>query len=184
MPAVARQVVLVRGVNVGGHRRLPMAGFRALLCGLGYRDVSTYLQSGNAVVTGDDPPDLVERRVGEAIEAGFGFATRVVVRTAADVAAVVAANPLPEAAADPARFHVGFLGSGADRHRLAGLDPGPYHPDQVRAGDRVLYVWYRNGFSRSKLPAVLDQLLGEDLTARNWRTVTALVGLAGGGRPG
>ena len=172
--------VFVRAVNVGGHNRLPMPVFREVLGGLGYADVTTYLQSGNALFTGRrQGPAKVEEEIEGALAARLGLAVTVMVRTAGELAGLVAANPLPAAVSEPARLHVAFLAGGADPGRIAAMDLSRFAPDEVRAGERALYLWYPNGAGRSKLTtAVLEQRVGGPVTARNWNTVTALLGQA------
>lgn len=162
---MTRSVVLLRGINVGGHNRLAMADLRTLLGDLGCRDVVTYVQSGNAVV--DGPPDLVpavERALAER-----GLDVRVLTRTAEELDAVVAGNPLE---ADPTMLHAVFLSGQPDP---AVVDPAQLLPDQVVLGDRVVYVRYAGG---SHGTAASKLLSGKRFplvaTARNWRTVLAL----------
>src|SRR4029453_1819041 len=105
---MARYVALLRGINVGRHKRMPMADLRELLSGLGYSDVKTLLQSGNA---GFASPARWAAGVGrgndKAIADRFGFDVRVLVRTKEEVRAAVAGNPLP--VPDGSRFLVSFL---------------------------------------------------------------------------
>ena len=105
-----RMAALLRGVNVGGHRRLAMADLAAAVEGLGHRDVVTYLQSGNVVFTPGSraAPGSVAARIEEALAAGPGLDARVFVRTASELASVLAANPFTDA--DPRTLHVTFLG--------------------------------------------------------------------------
>lgn len=171
---MTRCVVLLRGVNVGAHNRLSMGDFRAALTASGCTGVSTYLQSGNAVV--DAEPDGLGTRVEQALRDGTGLDLRVLVRTADELADVVAGNPFPERVDQPKRLHVVFLGGTPRRQELNAL--GPSHgSDELRAGDRVLYLSYAGGSQKSPLEKVLKRL---DLvqTARNWTTVTALLDLA------
>jgi uncharacterized protein (DUF1697 family) len=146
-----------------------MADLRRELTARGAADARTYLQSGNAVLSWDgDPTGLVVEAV-----AALGVACEVVVRTAADLADVVARCPWPERAAqDPALLHVLFLDRAVDV-RVRGAGP----QEEVRADGREVWVWYGAGSGRSRL--ALDAP-GAVVTARNWRTVTALAELAEG----
>ena len=138
--------------------------------------------SGNAWFTS-------ERRSGEriaadieaALEVRFGFPVAVVVRSLPELRALVAANPFPDAARDPARFYAVFLSADPAPERLTAIDAGTVEPDVFAAGDRVIYAWYRNGLQGSALAGHLtDRGLGVTATARNWNTVTKLVELASG----
>ncbi|HVE63000.1 MAG TPA: DUF1697 domain-containing protein [Mycobacteriales bacterium] len=183
MAKLQRCAVLVRGVNVGGHNRLPMQEFAAVLGQLGCVDVRTYLQSGNAVVTAD-PTELSER-VEQALVAAFDLTVRVLVRTAAELAAVVAGNPFPKRVKEPKRLHVAFLSAVPSRQLLNGLRPERYAPDELGVGAQELYLSYDGGSQQSKLTgATLEKALAPiAVTARNWTTVLALRDLTAAGQP-
>ena len=162
-----RCVVLLRGVNVGGHNRIAMADLRALLSACGCTDVGTHLQSGNAVVTWDGTPQALvaaaEQRLRDA-----GLPVAVLVRTADELDAVVEANPFE--VDDPALLHVVFLGGPPPE-----LDTEALLPDRVAPGPGVLYVAYADGAHRSKAAKLLaDKRFPVVASARNWRTVLAL----------
>ena len=166
---MSRSAVLLRGVNVGGHNRLPMADLRAVLEGVGCRRVQTYLQSGNAVVEHDGTTGELERVVHEALTAR-GLPVAVMVRTGEEIARVVEASPWSDL--DPKLFHVGFLSGEPDAAKVAAIDHAALLPERVVVGERVLYLDYAAGAGRSR---GLDRLrLGVEVTARNWRTVQAL----------
>jgi uncharacterized protein (DUF1697 family) len=175
-------IALLRGINVGGNRRVPMADLRAALEAIGLEDVRTYIVSGNVVFRSrrSDSAALT-REIEAAIEARFGFAVAVVLRTAAEARAVLDGDPLPEgSAADPAHRYAIFLSADPEPARLAAIDPAAVEPDVFVAGDRVIHAWYRNGLQASKLAGQLtDRGLGVTATARNWNTVRKLVELAG-----
>jgi len=111
---VARSAILLRGINIGPNNRIPMAELRSLLTEDGFGDVATYLQSGNVVLSHAGPPEAAARRCEGLIAERFGLQIRSVVRTHHELEAVVSANPLPEAAADPKRYQVTFLESATD----------------------------------------------------------------------
>jgi uncharacterized protein (DUF1697 family) len=168
----ARFVSLLRGINVGGHNRLPMADLRAIYEAMGCEDVTTYLQSGN-VVFRRTRPGAVPAEVEAAIRRAFGLDIRVLGRTHDELARVVAADPFPGAEAsqrlvmflseapspDVARGS-GHVTSGRDEALLVGMEVHLHCPD---------------GLARTKLMGLLsDRRLGVAATARNWRTVTSL----------
>ena len=155
-----------------------MAELRDLVTSLGHADVVTHLQSGN-VVFSSRRHDLSKLK-GE-IEAGiasrFGLEVRVQIRTRGELARIVEANPLPGAAAGPARFLVTFLDPSPTSDRVGLVDPSEFRPDEFRFGDGVVYVWYRGGILESNLTdAVWTRRLGVTATSRNWNTVTRLAG--------
>lgn len=174
-----RYIALLRGINVGGHVLLPMADLRRLLAELGHAEVSTYLQSGNALFTSARPDRaaLVEE-IEAAITAHLGRPVAVLLRTPDELAAVVAGNPFPDAVATPTRLHVAFLSAQPDPERLAAIDVARFAPDEFRPGEGVIYLYYPNGSGRSKLTGETFARLGVQVTARNWNTVTALLSLS------
>jgi uncharacterized protein (DUF1697 family) len=179
MGGMASYVAFLRGINVGGHKLVAMSDLRELLGLLGYTGVSTYLQSGNAVFSaprGKD--DRLAAEIEEQMSTRLHLDVRVLVRTGDELARVVAANPLPQAANQPAQLHVAFLGANPEVDALPALGPSRFPDEDIRLGDGVLYVWYRNGLGRSKLTHdLLERRLGVSVTLRNWNTVTKLLSL-------
>jgi uncharacterized protein (DUF1697 family) len=177
---MARQIALLRGINVGGHKKVPMARLRELLGELGYEDVRTYVQSGNVILTGpDQSPEELERTLERQLEEAFGFAVSVLVRSREQLAAVVAANPLREVATEPARHHVLFLSGEPAVERLDAIDAALHAPDAFVHRGREIYLWTPAGVRDSRLAKALsDARLGVTATARNWRTVEKLLALA------
>ncbi len=175
---MTRYVALLRAVNLGSHKKLAMPALRELLEGLGYTGVATYLQSGNAVFTAPDrTPDQVTAEVEDRLARDLGLTTEVIVRSSEELAGVIERNPLT--VGDPARFVVMFLAGALPPGGPDGLDPGAYAPEVMAAGERELYLDLPNGIGRAKLPPALTRRLPMPSTARNWRTVLALLELAG-----
>ncbi len=178
---MTRYVVLLRAVNVGGTGRVPMPRLRELLAEAGLEDVATYVQSGNVVaspgsVTGG--AEGVGAAVHNAIRDGFGLDVRVVVRTAAQVAKVLAANPFQ--GADPTRIGVLFSSgplAKAEIDRLAGRATAS---EDVKKAAGHVFIHCPEGFGRSKL-AIAAGAPRRDLTVtvRNLRTVAKLTEMAG-----
>lgn len=177
---MTRHVALLRGINVGGNKRVAMADLRATLESLGHEDVSTVLQSGNALFTSRRTnADQLARAIERAIEARLGMAIKVLVRTGPELARIVKANPLPEAATRPSRLHVAFLSAEPAAGRFESIDAARFEREVFRLGERALYVWYRDGAGNSKLTnALLERRLGVTATSRNWNTITKLADLA------
>lgn len=175
---------LLRGINVGGHKRVPMAELRALLTDLGHGDVRTHLQSGNAVFTSSSEDEqALTAQLGQAIEDRFGFGVDVLVRDHAYLAAVAGACPFPAASLEGRQLHVTFCSAPVEESRLASLDAAAYLPEEVRLGDRALYLYAPDGLGRSRLADALARpalLAGTVTTTRNWNTVVALVEMTAG----
>lgn len=170
---------LLRGINVGGARKVPMAELRTLLEGLGHGGVRTYLQSGQAVFTSDhgDAEALAAELTG-AIEKHFGFFVDVLVRDHAYLAAIADNCPFPAAELEAKQLHVTYFSAPVDADRFAAVDQPAFRPEEFRLGDRALYLYTPDGLGRSKLseqlakPRVTKGLIA---TTRNWNTVVKLV---------
>ncbi|WP_324786795.1 DUF1697 domain-containing protein [Streptomyces sp. H51] len=172
---------LLRGVNVGSARKVPMAELRAVVESLGHDRVRTYLQSGQAVFTaGHGDEESLAAELARAIEQRFGFGVDVIVRDHAYLRAVAAACPFPAADLEPKQLHVTYFSAPVDEERFAALDRGAYLPEEFRLGDRALYLYAPDGLGRSKLaghlakPRITDGVVA---TTRNWNTVLKLAEL-------
>ena len=173
---MTRYVALLRAVNLGSHKKLPMAELRRLLTAGGYGDVQTYLQSGNAVFTTDEPRERVAADIEERLVAELGLSTEVILRTADELEEVIERNPME--VGDPARYTVVFLLKPPAPDWLNGVDLAEFAPDEMRAAELELYLNLPNGIGRAKLPIVLGRRLKVPATMRNWRTVLNLRSLA------
>jgi len=175
---VTRYALLLRGINVGKAHRIAMADLRELLTAEGHGGVATLLQSGNVAVDSDLPADVLARSVEQALERRFGFPVPTVVRTAEEIAAVVAADPLGQVVTDPSRYVVSFAAAagvpGEVVDLLRSTDP---QDDAFAVVGRELYLWCPHGQLHSPLADALAQHDGAPRTARNWRTVLKLAEL-------
>jgi len=175
-------VALLRGVNVGG-RKLAMTDLRKIVASLGHVDVSTYIQSGNALFTpaAAEPESVLASGLERAIAAGVGMKVGVIVLSRGGLAAVVRSNPYPDEP-DPKRLHAVLLSGrlGADLLvRISDLGAGGRDSAQVLG--QTLYLHTPDGFGRSDFANKVMRLLGSPkagvvATARNWSTVNTLLG--------
>ena len=174
-----RHVVLLRGINVARNQRIPMPELREALEANGFRDVATYLQSGNVVLSSPSSVAPVARKVNAVIKAAFGFDVAVVVRSHAELAEVVRRNPLAKDKDDPKRYLVTFFSPDIPRdlgERMRAV-AGP-HERFVVIG-REVYSWHPAGVGRSPLWERLAAKMRDVVaTSRNWSTVTALLAMA------
>ncbi|MCG6903796.1 MAG: DUF1697 domain-containing protein [Rhodobacter sp.] len=166
-------IALLRGVNVGGHGKLPMAGLRAILTRLGARDVATYIQSGNAVFRGA----VSGADITAAVAAEMGFRRDCLVLSDHQLGRVIANNPFDAAKATPKALHFCFLGASSNADQ-ASLDAVKAPEESCLLTDSVLYLNSPGGISASKLAGKLDRLLGVPVTVRNWNTVSKLAEMA------
>lgn len=180
-------VALLAAVNVG-KRKVPMADLRALLADLGYRDVRTYLASGNAVFSTADhdhdahDPAAIAARISAALASNFGFDVPCLVRTGEYLSAVIAACPFPADTLEGKQLHAIFYSTDVTADRYADIDQAVFLPEQFRLGEQVMYLYAPGGLGRSELAAALakpaGRLRGILATGRNWNTVKALAEMA------
>jgi uncharacterized protein (DUF1697 family) len=158
-----------------------MPALRAALEEAGFEEVATYVQSGNVVLTSRDSAAKVARACERLIEKEFGLKISVMVRTQAQLAAVVKRNPLERVAKNPKRYQVSFLEKKPSAALIKKLEDVAAPGEWVVAEGREIYAWHPEGVARSKLSAALaGKGLGVTATARNWTTVTKLLELADG----
>ncbi|MGD9634932.1 MAG: DUF1697 domain-containing protein [Pirellulales bacterium] len=172
-------VALLRGINVGGKGTLPMKELTAILESLGCSNVRTYIQSGNAVFQ-HKPADAAKlaSKLSAAIDKARGFAPQVVVLEAKQLDKIAKANPFPEAEAEPKSLHVWFpsaKAAEADTKAIAALQS---KSERFKITANAFYLHAPDGIGRSKLAASVERHLGVAATARNWRTVCALLEIA------
>jgi uncharacterized protein (DUF1697 family) len=172
-----RHVALLRGINVGGKHRVPMATLRELFVDAGASEVETYIQSGNVVYTA---PAKLARALPETVRAAlgetFGFDVPIVPRNAAQLREVAEAHPFVDRVSDEKLLMVAFLDRTPSQAKLAALDPNRSPGDLLEVRGQHVYLAFPNGSGRSKLDANwLDRSLDAIGTWRNWRTVRAVL---------
>jgi uncharacterized protein (DUF1697 family) len=168
-------IALLRGVNVGGNT-LRMERLREVCQDLGLQDVRTYVQSGNVVFAAGRSSAHWAQRLAQALEGEARLPVSVIVRSAADMARIVAANLfLKEKGIDAARLHVTFLEKVPEKTAIKALDALPSGTDRfVHAGEEI-YVYCPNGYGNTKLSnTAFEKALGVRATTRNWNTVNKL----------
>jgi uncharacterized protein (DUF1697 family) len=173
------RIAFFRGINVGGRNLLPMADLRAILESLGSSDVATYIQSGNVVFSHkarNDP--ALSRRICAAIEAQFGFLPGLMLLSASELQRAAAANPFPDAIANPKTLHLWFLAAEPAQPDLDGLEALAADSEAFSLGDGVFYLHAPDGIGRSRLAQRVERLLGVPATARNWRTIDKMLSLS------
>ena len=171
--------MLLRGINVGKAKQVPMADLRTLLEGLGYEDVRTHLRSGNAVLTGAEAdPVEQEKRIEAAIDKRFGMDVRCVVLSADDLRAIVDGRAFPDAADNGSRMVAHVLGARPDPEVIAEHDAVALDPENARLGERVIYQWCPNGsLEAPPVGTFAEKKWKVTVTARNWNTMTKLAEL-------
>lgn len=173
-----RYVALMRGINLLHHKRISMPDLAALFTDVGCREVRTYIQSGNVVFAA--PKKVVTalpRTLPEALQRNHGFSAAVVLRSGAEMQAVLAGWPFAEV--EENHQHVMFLDGVPTAAAIATLDPNRSPGDEFRVVGREIYLRLPNGVGNSKLNnQFFDSRLKMTSTGRNWRTVRALAEMA------
>jgi uncharacterized protein (DUF1697 family) len=170
-------ISMLRGINVGGHKRIKMDQLRRSFEALGFEQVKTYIQSGNVVFkTAKISTSGLSKRIEERILTDFGFSVSVISRTGDEVGTTIANNPfLKERGIDPEKLHVMFLSAAPEPAALKKLADLIAPPDQCRSFERGIYFYLPNGVSQSVLmKKPVDRMLAVVTTTRNWRTVNSL----------
>ena len=176
--APTRYAVLLRAINLGKARRVAMPRLREILTEQGHGRVVTHLNSGNVLLDSPLAEAELAADLSNAIEKEFGFAVPVVLRSADELAAVVAFDPFGSTATDPSRYSVTFLPEQPPADLVAALPPAE-GPGEYLVNGRELYLWLPDGLLNSPMGTwKWDRLLGVAGTNRNWNTVTRLVELA------
>lgn len=171
--------VLLRGINLGPRNRIAMPELREALGDAGFENVSTYVASGNVVLSTSDTAASVAGNVEKLIAEHFGLEIAVVVRTQAELAKVVSRNPLKDVAIEPKRYQVTFLRDKLPAQARKKLETVRAESEQFVLSGREIYAWHPDGVGRSKLAAALgSRELGVTATTRNWTTVTKLLEMA------
>ena len=174
-------ISMLRGVNLGPHRRLKMDALRTMYESIGLLNPQTYVQSGNVIfATKERDLAKVAKRIESAIERTFGFSSDVMIRTAEEMRAVIHNNPFAgRAGIEPNKLVVTFLRdepTAEAREKVEGIKA---EPEELYARGRELYIYYANGQARPKLSApVIEKVLKISGTARNWNSVTKMLEMA------
>ncbi len=178
---MARQIALLRGINLASRNRVSMPDLRRALGEAGYEDVATLVQSGNIVLTSGKAPKTLEREISKLVLDEFGVTSATVVRTRDELAGTIERNPIPDGPSTPKLFQVTFFSEEPDGAAVERLLAQDFGAEQVAVIGREAYAWHPDGIQRSKLARELGRCLGDGGTARNWNTVTKLLELADGG---
>jgi len=176
MTTTPLHVALLRGINVGGHNKLPMAELRALAESLGWSEVRSYIQSGNLVARARGRPEALATALESAIGRACGFEAPVVARSAAKWRQLVDGNPFARASRERPSWVLLHLSQA--RPRASAVDALSVHAGSSERIERVgdaIWIDFANGVARSKLtPVRIDRAVGSPTTARNWRTIVRL----------
>ena len=174
-------VVLLRGINVGGANRLAMADLRVVMTSLDHTDVSTYIQSGNVIMTSSrSDRAAMAAEISAGIRKAHGLTVYAVLRTPDELSASLAANPFTTET-EGSRVLITYLSEAPSQGDIATLEPDRFVPDQFALIGTELYAHYPNGAGRSKMNLdYFEKKLRVRGTARNLNTVAKLIELSTG----
>jgi uncharacterized protein (DUF1697 family) len=174
-------IVLLRGINVGAHKRMKMEKLVASCAACGYCGAKTYIQSGNVVLKAPKmPPEKLSQKLASQIVTDFGFSADVISRTREEFGKIISANPLlTKSGIDPEKLHVVFLAESPDAAAIKKLQALTIAPDLASIAKREIYFYFPDGVSGSSLwKHPLDKVLKVSATMRNWNTVNKLLAMA------
>jgi uncharacterized protein (DUF1697 family) len=174
-------ISLLRGINVGGQKKVKMADLKAVYEALHLETVTTYVQSGNVVFEGSNAePSALSQRISEGIEKAFGFSTEIITRSVDDWRELIEHNPFgKDSEKDPKYLHATLLAEIPDEQLAQNTSTIKFEPDEFVIQGNVVYLYCPDGYGRSKLTNTFwEKKLKVAATTRNWNTVNKLLELA------
>ena len=172
-------IALLRGINVGGHNRLPMKSLSQILEAGGCEHVKTYIQSGNVVFRAEiKSAARFGEEIGQAIEKEHGFSPAILLIPADELERAIASNPYPEATSEPKTLHLSFLEHEPGEDCISAAKTLLLKSESFTVNGNLLYLHAPDGIGRSKFAGGVERALQVKMTGRNWRTVMKLEELA------
>ena len=174
-------IALLRGINIGPHKRMKMNALVACCGACGFPGAKTYIQSGNVVLKAKRmPPEQLARQLEEQMTADFGFSADVIIRSRDELSKTITNNSLlQERGMDPEKLHVAFLRERPEAGAITKLKSLTLAPDHLEVVEKDIYFYFPHGVSKSSLwKHPLDKVLGVSATMRNWNTVNKLYEMA------
>ncbi|WP_299117684.1 DUF1697 domain-containing protein [uncultured Winogradskyella sp.] len=170
-------VILLRGINVGGHRKVPMTQLRELLSNSGYVNVQTYIQSGNVVLQSPSDSKILKQDLEESILNHFGFEVTILVKTNTELKAIYKACPFQNEEKEKSYFM--FLDTSPNTEGLAEVSKLEYIGEKVSITENCIYFFSANGYGRTKFNSnFYERKLKVNATARNYKTMLKLLAMA------
>jgi uncharacterized protein (DUF1697 family) len=175
-------ISFLRGVNMAGHNSIKMPELSVLFKNLGFSDTKTYIQSGNVIFSSADqiPVTDLSAKIENGILKRFNFTVPALIRTLNEILQVITVNPfLLQKNSDPTKMAVIFLQSAPSEDQIRKVEDINYPPDKFEIIDREIFIYCPNGFGKTKLYTnFFEKKMGVIGTARNWKTITTLAGMA------
>ena len=167
-----KYIILLRGINVSGKNIIKMAPFRELLAGHGFKNINTYIQSGNISLEANVSTNLeLENKISKIIKEEYGYIVPVIARDKKYVNKVISDQPYDLDTHDFKRLAVTFLENKPSNDKIEALRKYDFSPDKFTIFDDIVYVFCPTGFGKTKITNVFfEKKLGVKATSRNWRT--------------
>jgi uncharacterized protein (DUF1697 family) len=173
-------IALLRGINVSGQKKIKMSDLKLLFEEMGFKDVQTYIQSGNVIFSSKEiSADKLEIKISSGIKRKCGFDVRVIILSAKEIEYVLKNNPFLKKKKDEDKFYVTFLSKIPSDENIEKMHSIDYSPEEYFIEGKRLYLFVPNGFGQAKINNnLIEKKLKVDGTTRNWKTVKALSELA------
>ena len=175
-------ISILRGINVSGHKKIEMAGLKALYEALNFKDVVTYIQSGNVIFKAGDKAANIQlsEKIGKAIFEEFNFEVPVIIRTRFEIEKIISANPfLQQSDIHVEKLHITFLSEVPEEERSKKIVSLNYPPDKFIIQNKEVYLYVPGSYGNTRLSNnFFESKLKVSATTRNWKTVNKLLELA------
>ncbi|PID99038.1 hypothetical protein CSA80_02890 [Candidatus Saccharibacteria bacterium] len=176
---MGKRIAILRGINVGGKRKILMADLKSICEQLGWRNVQTYIQSGNIIFDSDQEGSDLENKLEKAIINTYGFDVPVIVRTAGEIENSIRNNPFFSEDADVNQLHLTLLKEKPNKENIEKALTFNYEPDKFKIDDKDVFIFCAGKYHESKLTNnFFEKQLQVGATTRNWKTVLKLAELA------
>lgn len=170
-----KKIAILRGINVGGKRKIPMADLRSLCENLGWKDVKTYIQSGNIIFTSDRPNSELEEILESTLKKIYDFQIPVIVRSSNELLTTIRKNPFLTENKSTKQLHLTFLKEKPSKEKAELFMSIDFHPDDLKIEDKDVFICCTGKYHQSKLTNnFIEKRLGTAATTRNWETVVKL----------
>ena len=170
-------IALLRGINVGGHKKILMADLKILFQKNGLKNVQTYIQSGNVIFESDENPAVLSKNISTYIYKEYKFVVPVLVKTVSEWEFALTNSPFlkEDGEVDTKKLYVTFLSDIPKKENAEALIELDYSPDKFILLNNLIYSYYPNGSGKSKMTInIFEKKLKVSATSRNWNTVNKL----------
>lgn len=173
-------IALLRGINVSGQKKIKMSELQLLFEEMGFRDVETYIQSGNVIFSSkENSREKLESKISSGIKGKIGFDVQVIVRKPEEIEHILKNNPFLKKKKDADKLYVTFLSKIQSDENIEKMYAIDYSPEEYFIEGKHIYLFVPNGYGKAKLSTNLfENKLKIFGTTRNWKTVTAISELA------